>query len=559
LIPQARVSADSPSATADLSGVSRARGRSDWFFARVESRHLILLAIVTGALLRLVQYLRNTSLSLDESLLALNIHHKTFFQLFGRLDFNQAAPPGFLVAQKAEVVLLGDGEYAIRALPFIASVASVVIFPLLARMFLGRAMTVVSTALFALVGALVDYGATGKQYSLDVFVAILLSWLGVRASQRRSTSAAAIVAVVGFVLVWFSYPAAFVLFSVLAVLIGQALARRELRHAVILAGISLALFGSFAGAYALSGANVNQIQESLRGSSAFIGSVRPSELRDYFGVFRNAAGIPHLKVGGGIDVGDYIAAFAFVLFVVGIILLMLRAPLAAGILYLPLAAAGFASLLGKYPLLGRTVLFASPAVIIGIAAPAEALTQQRPRRIPVIAGYIMAAIVGLSMALAGAWHVAHPYRHEEMKPVLRYLSRAQRPGDTVYVLYTGQYAFRYYLECGCFNAVTGRKRRAGVWPLTPYVGGTSQWAPALISDPPHFFVGTYEGTESRPYVVQVGKLHGRRRVWVIVSDIPTAERNSLLRGLDRLGRRLTSFRARGNESAAGAYLYDFRS
>ena len=56
--------------------------------------------------------------------------------------------------------------------------------------------------------------------------------------------------------------------------------------------------------------------------------------------------------------------------------------------------------------------------------------------------------------------------------MLRYLAREERPGDTLYLLYTSQYAFRYYLECGCFDAVTGRNRSEGVWPLTKYGGGS---------------------------------------------------------------------------------------
>jgi uncharacterized membrane protein len=553
-----RVSSSAASGSGRVSGASRSGRRGDAFFARVEARHLVYLTVVAGALLRLAQYLANTSLSLDESLLALNIRHKTISQLFDRLDFNQAAPPGFLAVQKAGVALLGDSEYALRAFPLVASVASVIAFPLLARMVLSETMTFVSTALFGVAGALVDYAATAKQYGVDVFAAVVLSWLGLRATQRRSSGDVAIVAVVGLVVVWFSHPAAFVLLGVGVALIGQALVRREPRQAGAMAGICLVWLGSFAGAYALSHASVYHIQESFRGSSAFVSPTHPGRMRDYFGLFRYAAGIPHASVGAERDVGDYIAAVAAVLFVLGVRSLLLRARVAAAIIYLPLAAAGIASLLGKYPLIARTTLFAAPAVLIGIAAGTETLTKQRRPRIRVIAGFVMAAIVGLSMVLAGAWHVGHPYRHEEMKPVLRYLARSQRPGDTVYLLYTSQYAFRYYLECGCFETVTVRRGGGGIWPLSPYVGRSSQWAPALLSHPPQFFVGSYEGTEAHRYVVDVGRLRGRSRVWVVVSDIPSAERKSLLHGLDRLGGRLASFRARGDDSAAGVYLYDFR-
>jgi hypothetical protein len=145
-----------------------------------------------------------------------------------------------------------------------------------------------------------------------------------------------------------------------------------------------------------------------------------------------------------------------------------------------------------------------------------------------------------------------------MKSVLRYLVRSERPSDSIYLLYTSHYAFRYYLECGCFDAVTARNRSRGIWPLTEYTGGASQWASALASRPPRFIVGTYDGRDTERYVADVSRLKGRARVWIVLSDIPLHQRESLLRGLDNLGRRLASFRSRGDESAAGAYLYDLR-
>ena len=101
LTPMSPVSSPPDLIRAQPSSVS-VRRRPKWaFFAGVEARHLVYVAVVAGAAFRLAQYLANVSLSLDESLLALNIHHRTFSQLFDQLDFNQAAPPGFLAIQKA--------------------------------------------------------------------------------------------------------------------------------------------------------------------------------------------------------------------------------------------------------------------------------------------------------------------------------------------------------------------------------------------------------------------------------------------------------------------------
>jgi hypothetical protein len=372
-----------------------------------------------------------------------------------------------------------------------------------------------------------------------------------------------VLAVVGAFAAWLSHPAVFVLFAVGVTLIAQGLARRELRSVAVTAAICLAWLVSFGGAYLVSRVNVQHVEESLRGSNAFVSAAHPGAARAYLGLFRYVTGIPHLAVGGR-DLGRLIALIAGILVLIGVGWLIVHKLAVASIMYMPVAVAGLASLLGKYPLIPRTTLFAAPAAVIGIVAGAEALTRQGRLRIPAkggfaATGFAATAVVGFALVAAGAWHLAHPHRDEELKPVLRYLARAQRPGDTLYLLYTSQYAFRYYLECGCFDAVTGRKRLEGVWPLTKYIGGGDQWAPALASQPPRFVVGTFRGTKAESYVAAVRRLGGRDRVWVIVSDVPSAERESLLRGLANLGHPLASFRSHGDDSAAGVYLYDTRA
>src|SRR5436309_4524126 len=60
-----------------------------------------------GCALRILQYAANRSLAIDESYLALNLIEKSPQQLLHALDFNQAAPLGFLEAQKLAVTAFG--------------------------------------------------------------------------------------------------------------------------------------------------------------------------------------------------------------------------------------------------------------------------------------------------------------------------------------------------------------------------------------------------------------------------------------------------------------------
>ena len=63
----------------------------------------------------------------DEAMIALNIERRSYAELFGTLDFNQAAPLGFLWLEKAAVQLLGPSELALRLWPLLAGIAA--LFP----------------------------------------------------------------------------------------------------------------------------------------------------------------------------------------------------------------------------------------------------------------------------------------------------------------------------------------------------------------------------------------------------------------------------------------------
>src|SRR5215216_5286159 len=81
-----------------------------------------------GSALRILQYAANRSLSIDESFLALNLISKSPRELLQSLAFNQAAPLGFLEAEKLTLTIFGRSEYALRLLPLLASLVALVAF-----------------------------------------------------------------------------------------------------------------------------------------------------------------------------------------------------------------------------------------------------------------------------------------------------------------------------------------------------------------------------------------------------------------------------------------------
>lgn len=211
--------------------------------------------------------------------------------------------------------------------------------------------------------------------------------------------------------------------------------------------------------------------------------------------------------------------------------------------------------LDQYPILGRTQLFLVPSFVLGLS---EGIVFSWTRTSSVVLRGVAAAFgagVVFAIGVSGLGHVAN--RHiEDMKPVLDYIAPRERPGDTVYVFYTGQYQVRYYLECRCAGRAFRKLQSRHPWPRRIGPGGPEEFASALLSVPPDFVVPLYRGRDVTRYVPSLDALRGRKRAWFVLSSLEDARLRYLLTQLDRRGRRLAVYRVGKGKNAAGAYLYD---
>ena len=202
-------------------GIEKQSGPLERVGSLAGSRTVLWLVVGAGVLLRLARYADNRSLWLDEAYLSLNIIDKSPTELLGKLDFLQAAPPGFLLLEKLAVVLLGDSEYVLRLVPLIAGIASLMVFQAVARRFLSPGALLLAVALFAVNEPLVYYASETKPYGSDVLVALVLLLLACRVTERaadRANLRLAMLAVGGLVGVWLSFPAVFVLAGIVVAL-----------------------------------------------------------------------------------------------------------------------------------------------------------------------------------------------------------------------------------------------------------------------------------------------------------------------------------------------------
>lgn len=512
---------------------------------------LVLLGV--AVLVRMLQYAANTSLSLDESALALNIVHRSYSGLFQQLDFNQGAPPAFLVLEKLAVDALGNTEYAFRAVPLAAGILSAfLVIPFVRRFVDGQVVEIIALSLFGFSGALVFYSATGKPYAVDVLMTLALYILAGEVMHRPTPKWITIFAIGGAFAIWLSFAAVFVLAGIGSTLIIRSLALRRWREAAAHELAASTWLASFALLYVVSLTDLSHLERSLQSGHGVAGTDASGALQNLSGAIRSDLGIAHLGVGS-YDLGRVVFILAALLAMVGFATLVREKPVVAALLAMPALFMLGASAFGKYPLFSRTLLFLVPSTIAFIACGAVRLsTTTRMLR---SVGITATTLVLVFIALPTLGHIASPQRTSELKPALRFLAEHQRSADTLWVYHATQYALRYYLECKCFGEARFVHRGEILWPLHPAAGGAEQFSPALKSALPAFIVSR-SVSYSTAYRSELTALQGRRRVWILISDADGSIRTPILTFLDHLGMGRKVFRSRNAETTAALYLYD---
>ena len=130
--------------------------------------------VILGIGLRIFHYARNPSMWHDEAALVLNAIGKSFSELLGPLFFSEGAPPLFLWIERAVFLILGDGTYALRLVPFLASCAALVLMALIARRLLAPEAAPWAVLPLACADTILWHACEAKPYSVDLLSATML-------------------------------------------------------------------------------------------------------------------------------------------------------------------------------------------------------------------------------------------------------------------------------------------------------------------------------------------------------------------------------------------------
>ncbi len=134
---------------------------------------LVLLAL--GVLLRCTRFFLKFPLWEDEAFLCVNLIDRDYLGLTKPLDYHQVAPACFLWAQKTVVDLCGFSEWSLRLLPFVCSIAALLVFYRVVQQITSDALAVaVAVGVFSVAYSGTRYAAEAKQYASDLFLSVTL-------------------------------------------------------------------------------------------------------------------------------------------------------------------------------------------------------------------------------------------------------------------------------------------------------------------------------------------------------------------------------------------------
>jgi hypothetical protein len=236
-----------PTINTEVGSLKRIRGWSIGS-ARIEltCENLAWLAVAIGVYLRVWEYLAFRGLYMDEAALLENLVGRDVFDFHQVLSQDQLAPPAFLVLERLLVRLPMNVVALGRLFPLLCGVASMFLMRTAAFRYLDRRAAPIAVALFALADHLIYYSGELKQYSCDLFIALLGLVLVARPRVTENFAREqATVAFFGLVAPWFSFSAAFVLGSIGTYRIVAAAIRKQWRNAAINVFTSLTWLLSF--------------------------------------------------------------------------------------------------------------------------------------------------------------------------------------------------------------------------------------------------------------------------------------------------------------------------
>jgi len=389
-------------------------------------RALLLLVVIGGIVCRVAQYLANPSLWHDEALVALNVMDKSAAQLFGPLDYAQAAPPLFLLAERGLWLATHNPEYALRLVSLLCGIASLPIFAVLCWRLLPGAVTPWTVGFFAFSDKLIWHSAEVKPYSGDVFVAVLLLFIALAVKHGTVAARFTWLSIVAAIALWFSFPAAIIFGGLSLTTLPQLWRRKGLVVWILCNALVVA---SFLLLYLLT----------VRHQHDEYGSYLLRYWADDFPDYAHPLKIPWWLANELYSLSDHpyrsFGAIVALLGICGIVNLSLRKEYRIlGACVWPILLAIAAAFAHQYPFNGdRLTVYLLPGIFL-LCGEGTALLRERLPMPWQKLWFVLALVVVGRGVVEASYRLIVPRSRSNVRPIVKYIRIHRQPGEGLYLV-----------------------------------------------------------------------------------------------------------------------------
>jgi hypothetical protein len=438
-------------------------------------RPFILILVMVALGVDVAQWLRAAPLWVDEEMIALNLRDRSFADLAGPLWLGQGAPLGWLIVQRAMLLLCGASELCLRFFPLVAGAATILAALWVATRWLHPLPAVLFLLLISIGQWVSHYRFELKHYSVDTFAALLLPALAAWVVETRDDGEVeerwTRWWIVASLIQWISYGALLVMPLCALILSGALYRRLGLRGVLRFAAMGSVWLASFAVHYGLS-LQYTDNNRYLR--DYWAGHILPRGL-DAAGVvawigerFERLANNP----GGS----DWVVAF----WCAALLGCVVTRRHLLGAMFASVPVAGFVlAVIRQVPLEDRLALWIVPSLYAGIALLLDAgihlgRSQHGRRRLAMALGGVLAAgafVVGAHVIVRGYRHLdvgvpAVSNRDLDDRSAVAWLQARHRPGDVIVTTQLGWPAIWWYAGLSIREHALGRELPDGTAVLT---------------------------------------------------------------------------------------------
>jgi len=497
-------------------------------------KHPAFLFVLVGIILRCKLFFDNRSFWIDEAYVSLDIINKSIKEIITYKSFfvNQPNPPvGFEVLQKFNTYLFGFSEPALRSLPLICGMASLWLLFVIVRKYFDKTMAVIATALFAFADSPILYSATAKQYSLELLVSVSLLTLFLKLeTQLENKHLLKILTVAGMLAPWFAYSSIFVLSAGGCAIILQCLKSHKEKIKDVMICFTL-WAASFFCLYFLAFKKLFNNQY-LYGTWHM--AFPPASVFSIKGISWLGLAISNVFIT---LFGIVITPLAFFLLVLGAMKLIKESGYRTLLLVLPLAFVLLATLMHKYPLYERMVLFLTPMLSIliasGICLLSEKIKKTKKLVVCVLTGILLFAPISKQVG-----YLFSPREKEELRPMIEKMVKNYKEGDVIFLNHSSIYGYSYYYGLyklppafSFINMISGKRSSDGEQGLDIYYEelNTDNIRFPYMTFP----LAGYDLFRAQDFDTKNHSL----RVWVLLSHLPQENKKYIVDFFDKIGQK----------------------